>query len=62
MTEMSLILTPEQIFAAKQAARRRFQAMSYEDRIRVVERMRRELAPMMRLRETGSSLPRQGRE
>lgn len=52
IARMSVTMTPDQIFAAKQAARQRFQAMSFEDRIRLVERMRQELAPLRQMRET----------
>ena len=45
-------MTPDQIFAAKQTARQRFQAMSFEDKIRLVECMRQELAPLRQMRET----------
>ena len=46
-----MILTPEIVFEAKREARRRFESMSFEDKIRIVERMRRDLEPLRRLRE-----------
>ncbi len=47
-----MILTREQIFANKQEARKRLRAMSFVEKIRLVERMKGDLAPLRRLRAT----------
>ncbi len=46
-----MLLTPDEIFKAKDEARRRFDTMSYEDNIAIVERLRHDLVPLRELRE-----------